>query len=942
MNSKQIPQGEVIKKLVVFLDAYREARIKSSLQENDPEKQKAWEKEKEEMGKGICGGLCTMWSNAIWIDLVRENKERQEENNFFSRLDNIRKMDDSQLVKFAQNYVDYEKWVESLPQEEKTKIYKSFTEGKGSEGPLWLAYQEQHEEITKSLESAREFEIFASAVLFAQDPDHINLNKVDKDQSMVGKVTQSDVVEVSEIVAPDKNIHPESNFSFAFTFEIEEFTYALKTILEKMQMGEVIRLTSHNHAMQILVGDNKEYAFFDPNEGVTTYKDVKNLAEEIQRYFSRFSFTGQMSRDRKYGKDLDTFGNSFKKEILETHFMPISMVCYSLFKRDYELNREDLINKIFEMRKSKYSQYKYHLENIEIDKILKADTPAIDDKITALHMAVANRQHETASTLIRLGDKKGADPFLKTNGSRWGKKDAFDIAGDDKKIINAMLLACLDRPDLLENQSRVEFMMKKAINIGDFKLAYAIVEKANIKTDELKLEFIQYVMIHSQNPSEEIQYLKQQYGKLLDQAGNDLFYKAMEKNDIKLFEVLINSGLSLIIPDKDKKTILDIVSFYQRPIMIELIFDKLKEINALDFVYGIEGRHPPLTAIMLGDYGRLNDKETDKLDNTLAFLMKSKENNLDMQKILSPVYNWLISNDRGKELKLFLECCIQVGLEIDANQIKALILASKNPNLQDMDGRTILHYAFLSGNEGLFKESIKGRGPCDINIRDNEGNTALHIAIEKDVLHTVMPLGEYPIMKAALFNQINKPDLSLQNNNGDTLLHLAVRKGYVELVEELLHYHPNVLLTNKNNESPLSIAISSGNADIINMLSNAEKLLLPPGMGEKKTIVFPQIISKQLDDYGIHAAKNLESAVGQLRNLENLTDSCKALMMNLSMQVQVAQHKKETGWQSMLSKMSNLSTTGLNLVEKEIVDKLNKDCQQSMTLLSNNDKKYLL
>lgn len=87
----------------------------------------------------------------------------------------------------------------------------------------------------------------------------------------------------------------------------------------------------------------------------------------------------------------------------------------------------------------------------------------------------------------------------------------------------------------------------------------------------------------------------------------------------------------------------------------------------------------------------------------------------------------------------------------------------------------------------------------NINSRDSEGNTALHIAIQKNASIEHI---KYLVSLSS--------DIDARNRSGDSPLYIAVQKNRREAGELLLSKNANVFSTNNINYSPLRVALASG------------------------------------------------------------------------------------------------------------------------------------
>ena len=110
------------------------------------------------------------------------------------------------------------------------------------------------------------------------------------------------------------------------------------------------------------------------------------------------------------------------------------------------------------------------------------------------------------------------------------------------------------------------------------------------------------------------------------------------------------------------------------------------------------------------------------------------------------------------------------------------------------DHSTALHSAVLFGSYRIVGALLEYG--ANINIKDEHGDTPLHIAVNSGRNDIVKLLISYP--------EIN---LNLQNKNGDTPLHIAVNSCRDDIAKLLISCPEiNLNLQNKNGDTPLHIA----------------------------------------------------------------------------------------------------------------------------------------
>lgn len=127
-------------------------------------------------------------------------------------------------------------------------------------------------------------------------------------------------------------------------------------------------------------------------------------------------------------------------------------------------------------------------------------------------------------------------------------------------------------------------------------------------------------------------------------------------------------------------------------------------------------------------------------------------------------------------------------------------------NQQNVDGKSLLHYAVLGSAYDVIKELIK-RG-ININLLDNNNESAIFDCARKAKLD---------IAKILIINNIN---LNQVNKLGESLLHLASYKGDKQFIDLLLENDIVVDKTTLDGLYPVHYAVLSSNINIIKHLLN--------------------------------------------------------------------------------------------------------------------------
>lgn len=145
----------------------------------------------------------------------------------------------------------------------------------------------------------------------------------------------------------------------------------------------------------------------------------------------------------------------------------------------------------------------------------------------------------------------------------------------------------------------------------------------------------------------------------------------------------------------------------------------------------------------------------------------------------------------------------------DGQAVRAFLQAGMNANAKNEKGETALTYAIQNKDPKMAKILIE---KADINMKDDLGNSPIHLAIKNDKEEILDSLLE----KNA---DVNNGGLSNKTKN-QTALYVAVLKGREDLVQKLLDKGADPNIADSEGAYPLSEAVigASANPQIVKLL----------------------------------------------------------------------------------------------------------------------------
>jgi len=180
--------------------------------------------------------------------------------------------------------------------------------------------------------------------------------------------------------------------------------------------------------------------------------------------------------------------------------------------------------------------------------------------------------------------------------------------------------------------------------------------------------------------------------------------------------------------------------------------------------------------------------------------------------------------------------------------VSALLGGSVDVSVRNVDGQTPLHLAiqenrleiiplllsagsdiFAADNAGVtpFDTAVRIKGPIldmlitdeTVQQKDSAGNTMLHIAVRSK--------GDIDVIEK-IFNK--NPNVNIRNRDGDTALHIATRTNQAQTGEYILSRGGDIFSSNSKGETPLHIALTHSSG-ILQWMFNPRTVTAHDGLG---------------------------------------------------------------------------------------------------------------
>jgi ankyrin len=183
------------------------------------------------------------------------------------------------------------------------------------------------------------------------------------------------------------------------------------------------------------------------------------------------------------------------------------------------------------------------------------------------------------------------------------------------------------------------------------------------------------------------------------------------------------------------------------------------------------------------------------------------EGHLDLTKVLLDAGARVKDKEKNNAIHLATSTGQSEILKLVINKNKSKL------NDQNADKNTPLHLALNLGNIDIIRILIDNG--ANINIKDNEGNTAVQLAIKN---------GLEEIIILFLQSDICKIDNKNKDDKGNTVLHLAIKENKDNIAKLLIEDGANVRDTDFDGNNSLHLASKIGSLELVLYIVGTSKL----------------------------------------------------------------------------------------------------------------------
>lgn len=296
---------------------------------------------------------------------------------------------------------------------------------------------------------------------------------------------------------------------------------------------------------------------------------------------------------------------------------------------------------------------------------------------------------------------------------------------------------------------------------------------------------------------------------ITDDESKTVLFSAVLKKDVRLAEILITHGINVNQIDENGQNVL-----FNTVIPGKKNIPIIRELVKRDIDLNVKDNHGNTVLDVIFEIFKLQKISPKELTGNFVYI-DPKDNYIQIITLL--IASGLNVNVVDMNGDSILRRLIK---KKDYDSIAFLVKCGIDINAQDPDGKTVLHYELLKGNENLKMIDFLIKNGASVEVEDKFGKAPYEYLIDiiliqrnekrQDVNNYIHYDEEenYEIIFKKFLSY--KPNLEKTKENGRNLLFDVIRYNEFELLKILFAYGMNPNVTDNDGKSPLTILIEEG------------------------------------------------------------------------------------------------------------------------------------
>ena len=312
--------------------------------------------------------------------------------------------------------------------------------------------------------------------------------------------------------------------------------------------------------------------------------------------------------------------------------------------------------------------------------------------------------------------------------------------------------------------------------------------------------------------------------KIGSEIGDDdcikILFEAIKRDDLDVVELLLKRGAHLLKNDYGEIA-LHVAAKYGSADAVKRLLDIGADLSARD-LFGYTPLHKAtmaarseIVSILLDFDSDVHDSSNDRVLTPLHLAVSNKDIDTTVILLKHGASVSAVAPEKYTPIHLAARCGSADILDKLLNYVKQ----PSDLDLRNKDGDTALHIAI--GENSLAKVAMLLNNEADLLATNTRGKSPIHIAAQCATAYIL----------DTLLNHLEQPsDLILRDTYGDTPLHLAVESSSSTKVAALLERGGGLLVTNALGRTPIHSAAKYSTPEILDMLLGYRKQTFHPDL----------------------------------------------------------------------------------------------------------------